>query len=463
VAGVSKSGLKAPFFKHSGGTLFFSFLLLLAAMLPNLAGAAALSAQDKTCLACHGLNGMQKKLADGDMLALHINGGAFADSVHGGMGCTACHAAVDAKTHPAAGRKIDSARKYSVAQISVCKACHEDKFKQYENSIHASLLREGNPIAPVCTDCHNPHAVKPKSARLSLKDVPCQKCHSSIFEAYAGSVHGLAHGKSDKSNAPICSDCHQAHDVSAASTSDHAKNACQGCHSNVLRDHRDWLPNAATHLQVISCPACHSPNAKRRVDLRLFDSVSQQRVQEKEGVPQFETRARSADEKGQGLNSLALQSLLKQFNSDGSEGKTTLRGRLEVTESAAIHQLATKDKALSDCAICHSAGGNAFQSVTVSIVGPDGRPLRYDAQKDVLNTVVSVDSVSGFYAIGSTRIKLLDWLLVLTMLGGISIPIGHQTVRWIFRRYAQKLREEEAAKNAGTATPPAGPAGDTNK
>ena len=126
------------------------------------------------------------------------------------------------------------------------------------------------------------------------------------------------------------------------------------------------------------------------------------------------------------------------------------RSRLEVSDSAEIHQLAPKDKALSECTVCHSAGGNAFQSVTVSIVGPDGRPLRYDAQKDVLNTVLSVDSVRGFYAIGSTRIKMLDWLLLLTVLGGVAVPIGHQTLRWLFRRYANKMREEEAAGNAAS-------------
>lgn len=421
--------------------LFISFAAVTAT-------AATLSDQDKACLACHSANGMQKKLADGDQLSLRIDGGPFAESVHGGMGCIACHATVDLKSHPGAGRKIESARSFTLAQTNACKACHEDKFKQYEGSVHAALLRDGNPIAPVCADCHAPHAVMPKSARLALKDIPCQKCHNSVFEAYAGSVHGLARNKPEKSNAPICSDCHRAHDVSAASTSEQAKNACQGCHANVLRSHRDWLPNADTHLQVISCPACHSPTAKRRVDLRLFDSVSQQRVREKEGVPQFELRARTADEKGHGLNSLAVQSLLKQFNSDGNENKTTLRGRLEVSDSAEIHQLAPKEKAISDCTVCHSAGGKAFQSVTVSIVGADGRPLRYDAQKDVLNTALSVDSVSGFYAIGSTRIKLLDWLLLLTVLVGVSVPIGHQTLRWLFRRYARTLQAEEAAKRA---------------
>lgn len=93
-----------------------------------------------------------------------------------------------------ADRKIDNIRAYSLAQVAVCKGCHEDKFKQYEGSIHASLLRAGNPIAPVCTDCHNPHAVRLKAARASLTEIPCQKCHSSIF-----SRRSLAAGSSPTS------------------------------------------------------------------------------------------------------------------------------------------------------------------------------------------------------------------------------------------------------------------------
>ncbi|MBI4190456.1 MAG: hypothetical protein HY525_07950, partial [Betaproteobacteria bacterium] len=106
------------------------------------------------------------------------------------------------------------------------------------------------------------------------------------------------------------------------------------------------------------------------------------------------------------------------------------------------------------------------QSVTVSIVGPDGRPLRYGAQREVLNSVVSVDSVGGFYAIGGTRIKLLDVLLVLVLASGIAVPVGHQTLAWLFRRYAQKIRDQ-ASRSLLTASesPPADrPAGsDTPK
>ena len=43
----------------------------------------------------------------------------------------------------------------------------------------------------------------------------------------------------------------------------------------------------------------------------------------------------------------------------------------------------------------------------------------------MLNSAFSVNSVSGFYAIGGTRIKLLDILLLLAIFGGLGIAIGH--------------------------------------
>jgi len=100
-------------------------------------------------------------------------------------------------------------------------------------------------------------------------------------------------------------------------------------------------------------------------------------------------------------------------------------------------------EAIRDCAKCHQQGADPFQSVTVSIVGPDGRPVRYGAQPEVLNSIISVDSLGGFYAIGGTRIKLLDWLLALAVLGGIGAPLGHMTVRWLFKRYAKKISGKE--------------------
>ena len=171
--------------------------------------------------------------------------------------------------------------------------------------------------------------------------------------------------------------------------------------------------------------------------------MAQQRVAERAGVPQFESRARSADAKGIGLDAMALQSLLREFNREGIDNKTTLRGRLEVSTGAEAHQLTDKTQAIQDCAKCHRQGADPFQSVTISIVGPDGRPLRYGAQQEVLSSAISVDSVGGFYVIGGTRIKLLDMLLVLALLIGVGVPIGHLTLTWLFRRYAKKIGGQE--------------------
>jgi len=410
-------------------------VVLAVTSLTARAAGSALSKQDQECLGCHSTEGLEKKLANGETLSLSVQGPAFAKSVHSKIGCAVCHRNITLENHPPLKTKIASIRENSIELTKVCSSCHGEIFKLYEGSIHATLVRDGNPGAPICTDCHSPHAVMPKAAYDAATGAPCSKCHDPIFKAYAGSVHGKA--------ALGCSNCHRAHDVSAATTGDRLKNACLECHQDALAAHQTWLPNAAQHFETVSCPACHAPAAKRKVDLRLYDSVTKQRVAEKEGVPQFESRVRSADAKGAGLDAMALHSLLREFNREGIDNETTLRGRLEVSTGVEAHQLMDKSQAIRDCAKCHQQGADAFQSVTVSIVGPDGRPVRYGAQPEVLNSMISVDSVGGFYAVGGTRIKLLDWLLALAVLGGIGVPLGHLTVSWLVRKYAKKIGGQE--------------------
>lgn len=130
-----------------------------------------------------------------------------------------------------------------------------------------------------------------------------------------------------------------------------------------------------------------------------------------------------------------------------------LRGRLEVRSGVEAHQLSDKSKAIKDCDTCHKQGAAAFQSVTLTIAGPDGRPLRHGIQKEVLNSLTSMDSVRGFYAIGSTRIKLLDTLLVLVLLGAISVPLGHMTIKRLFKSVREKLEAEKLATLANANQP----------
>lgn len=396
---------------------------------------SALSQLDQQCLSCHSAKGLEMKLANGDVLSLQVQAAEFSKSVHSKIGCAVCHASTSFENHPPVKKKSAGSREYSLEMNKVCESCHGPIFKLYESSIHAARFREGNSYAPVCTDCHSPHAVMAKSAYDAASGAPCSKCHDPIFKAYAGSVHGQA--------TMACSDCHHAHNVKSATAGDQLKSACLGCHQDAIDSHQKWLPNAKRHFDAVSCPACHSPKAKRKVDLKLYDNVAQQPVTEKAGVPQFESRARAADTKGEGLDAVELRNLLLKFNREGTDNKTTLRGRLEVSTDVEAHQLTRKTEAIQDCAKCHQQGADPFQSVTVSIVGPDGRLVRYGARPEVLNSIISVDSLSGFYAIGGTRIKLLDWLLALAVLGGIGAPLGHMTIKWLFKKYAKRIGGKE--------------------
>ena len=543
-------------------TLFIAAPLTASAAVGE--STAALSEDDETCLSCHESEGMEKELANGQTLSLHIRGNAFVNSIHGWVGCAGCHADVDLGTHPgdrtiesrhvfsaeasqicsechsgkdlkvgpahhalvstAAGPacaechdahaitpisewkaaigdtayclnchgqalnvrfesgesfalSIDEAalrnsvhldhecadchtgfskdshetgtfastREHVIARAEVCRDCHVDKFEQYEGSIHATLLGGGNLAAPVCSDCHGSHSVRPKAVYETVTGVPCKKCHANIFDAYVGSMHGKARGILGHFEAPICADCHRAHEVGAAAAGTQLRDACLGCHAGAMAAHRDWLPNAALHLEAVSCPACHAPLAQRGVELRLFETKAQIPFSEPGDARQFENQIRSADADGDGLDALELWNLVRDINREGKAPEITLQGRMGVRTGVDAHRLSDKAGAVRDCSSCHQEGADAFQNVTVSIVGRDGRPVRYDADKDVLNSVMSVNSVSGFYAIGGTRIKLLDVLLVFAFLGGISVPIGHLTLKWLFRKYRKRAQRKGAS------------------
>jgi hypothetical protein len=409
-------------------------LTLLPAAPPAFAADPAPSAADQNCLGCHGAAGMEKKLADGDTLQLHVPGEAYVKSVHGANGCTSCHADVDPAKHPPEKNDIASKRSFSIGMTKVCRTCHADKFEQWDTSIHAALVRSGNPGAPICTDCHNPHAVI-KDAATKVDQVPCKNCHAEIYTAYRGSMHAQARLHTKDSFAPICSGCHTAHEVkpiTAGAFGQGPETACFGCHAGLLEAHQKWLPNTALHFEVVSCAACHAPTAQRRVDLMLIDTKGKARGTEQVGVPLFDA---STNSDGKGIDAQTLYNLMQTLNRSGISGKTVLRGRLDVATGPMAHQLASKDKAISDCHTCHRSGSQAFQSVTISLVGPDGRRVGYGANADVLNSAFSVDSVSGFYAIGGTRIKLLDILLILAILGGGGIAVGHVVLGWLFKYF----------------------------
>jgi len=134
-------------------------ILLVLFLLPGMVFATTVlkpgAEKDTKCLKCHSKN-KTKSLADGEEMSLFVPLSEYTSSAHNKEGCVSCHKVIANKKHPAKKYRIEisSQRDYSVERNEVCRDCHEEKYAQYEGSIHATLVAHGNRTAPVCSDCH---------------------------------------------------------------------------------------------------------------------------------------------------------------------------------------------------------------------------------------------------------------------------------------------------------------------
>jgi formate dehydrogenase gamma subunit len=154
--------------------------------------------------------------------ALSIRNGAK------GAACVDCHARNGDMTTilPATDPK-STINRANIAET--CGRCHGDKsvmqgsgitnqpFLSYRESVHAQAVARGNSRAAVCTDCHNSHDIRAASdAQSSIfkVNVPrtCGKCHESEANEFTASIHGQAVARG-VSRAPVCTDCHGIHNI----------------------------------------------------------------------------------------------------------------------------------------------------------------------------------------------------------------------------------------------------------
>lgn len=389
---------------------------------PSLAG-------NQYCLTCHSKN-FSKTEQNGEKLSLHVDPSQLSSSVHNKHACNDCHAEYTRTSHPV--KSFGSNREHSIKVSEACRKCHADKQKAVNESIHFKLMSEGFRNAPVCTDCHGFHTVGPKATYETISGVPCKKCHDNIFKVYEKSVHGMAKTNGEH-KAPICSSCHFAHDVTGTNLTDRIKNACIGCHKGVEAVHEKWLPNSGLHLSTVACAACHSPNSGRGISLRLYDENTGKPFTEEQIIKLLGIRYQGLSEKmnahGEGIDSEDLWSIVRQLNEKGATAKVTFLGKMEVRNGVESHMLSVKKNAVKECESCHTSDSNFFKTVTVAIVKADGRLKEYKVQPEVLGSVMSMASLKQFYVLGSTRLKILDWIGIVMVFGGMSVPVLHIAFR----------------------------------
>jgi predicted CXXCH cytochrome family protein len=101
--------------------------------------------------------------------------------------------------------------------------------------MHAQAAAAGNLSAPVCTDCHGAHDVRPPDEPRSLISETCSQCHAEIVATYRQSVHGAALMQDENPDVPVCTTCHGVHNIQDPRTSLFRVNEpelCAGCHAD---------------------------------------------------------------------------------------------------------------------------------------------------------------------------------------------------------------------------------------
>ncbi len=396
------------------------------------------------CLNCHKRE-KTKLLEDGTEMSLQVPGEAYVASAHGTVSCVSCHREIGKNKHPSKDTNIaiTSERDFSVDLNESCRKCHKQKYTQYKGSVHSSLVAQGNTKAPVCSSCHNPHAPVSMADYQAETGLPCKNCHESIYNAYADSVHGQAriNGNTIRDShiqAPICSDCHHSHEVTALAIGDVLRTTCIACHENVTLLHNQWLPNSGTHLDIVSCAVCHAPFAKHKFDLHLYDNAAGVPLAMREGDAPIQEQLQAIEAEGGSGDPLEIWKARSGLGNDGQVVDISLRSRMEVISGVAAHQIASKSFAVRTCDSCHEPGWRQKQNVTVSITTPDGRRESFAADREVLSSVKEIESISDFYALGGNPSKLLDILLLLSLAAGIAVPVGHFTLGKMIREYMER-------------------------
>ncbi|MFH1002526.1 MAG: cytochrome c3 family protein [Chloroflexota bacterium] len=186
------------------------------------------------CMSCHGRPGASMTLADGEKLSVFVDPAVMAASIHGDkLLCTDCHTTITGYPHPK--MDIPGRRAYSIAQYELCKQCHFANYTKTLDSIHYKELSSGDLAAPLCTDCHGAHNVTlPSQPRTKISQT-CAQCHQDIYQQYAGSVHGKALIEDNNYDVPVCTDCHQAHTIEDPMTATFRLNSvelCGHCHGD---------------------------------------------------------------------------------------------------------------------------------------------------------------------------------------------------------------------------------------
>jgi predicted CXXCH cytochrome family protein len=112
-------------------------------------------------------------------------------------------------------------------------------------------MKEGNPAAPVCSDCHTSHQIASvQTAAWQMKTTAtCGGCHQEKFGTYHDTFHAQVSALGYVETAH-CWDCHGSHvilpasDPNSAVAKQNLTKTCGKCHTGVTPSFVSYAPHA---------------------------------------------------------------------------------------------------------------------------------------------------------------------------------------------------------------------------
>jgi hypothetical protein len=286
-----------------------------------------------------------------------------------------------------------------------------------------------------CPTCHESVTEEHPDDGLTPSKAVCQDCHQEVGEEYARTGHAA--------NAS-CGDCHNPHAVRATTevSGFDMNRQCAACHgpAELAASHGTWLPQARLHLDMLPCVSCHTGSENYVVTLYLvrrpgglepnapistapFELAGYAELKNLAGDKDIQSLV---DTDGDGVVTIGE---LKNFNTSRQFRALRLRGML--TPEAVTHSLQTLENRW-DCTFCHASGPGAMQTSFLALPREDGAYRRLPVEKGAI-----LDALNGtpdFYMMGATRNETLDLIGLAILAGGLIMPVGHGTLRFLTRK-----------------------------
>lgn len=156
----------------------------------------------ESCLACHDGDTSTLTLPSGEPLELGVDGDSFRSSAHTATGvqCAHCHTAVARYPHPEL--TAPNARSYVVELSKGCNLCHWKEAVVEPDRAHALVPLEVRDAAPVCADCHDPHATATLALDHAEMQARCRACHAEPPTSALEAIHAVDPLQTQEASAP---------------------------------------------------------------------------------------------------------------------------------------------------------------------------------------------------------------------------------------------------------------------